>query len=137
LDVYATPLYDHLKELVDVPTQNKLLKDERITIDSVGFLKGITFHNKAIICDEAEDLNFAEIRLVLGRLGKFSKLFIIGDEKQSNIKNSAFSQIFKLFNTKSAAEHGIFTFEFTSDDCMRNEMMKFILGELDTLTNYN
>ena len=133
LDVYATPLYDHLKELIDVPTQNKLLKDERLVIDSVGFLKGVTFHNKAIICDEAEDMNAAEMRLVLGRIGKFSKLFIIGDEHQSNIRDSAFLKTFNLFNTEEAKQKGIFTFEFTSDDCMRSDIMKFILGELDKL----
>jgi phosphate starvation-inducible protein PhoH len=133
LDVYATPLYDHLIELLDKPTQEKLLKDERIKIDSVGFLKGVTFHNKAIICDEAEDLNLNELRLILGRLGRFSKLFIIGDEHQSNIKDSAFLKIFNLFSTERAKEQGIYTFEFTSDDCMRNNIMKFILGELDKL----
>lgn len=133
IDVYATPLYDHLKELISKPSQDWLLKENRIKIDSVGFIKGCTFHNMGIICDEAEDIDKKSFRLLMSRMGKFSKLFIIGDEKQADIKNSAFSDVFNLFNNKESKEKGIHTFEFLAEDCMRNSFMKFILEKFDTL----
>lgn len=134
LDVYATPLYDHLKELINKPTQDKLIKDERIRVESVGFIKGCTFNATAVICDEAEDLDLKELRLVMGRQGKFSKLFIIGDEKQSNIRNNGFTKVFNAFNNPKSLDQGISAFEFTVDDIMRNGLLKFVLGELDKLS---
>ncbi len=69
----------------------------------------------------------------MGRLGKFSKLFIIGDEHQTNVSKSGFLEVFHLFNDEESKQKGIITFEFTKDDCMRNGMMKFILERFDLI----
>ncbi len=133
MDVYACPLKDHLDELLDKQTINKLIKEERIKVDSIGFIKGRTFHNCACICDESEDMTAQEISLLLTRLGRFSKIFVIGDDRQINVKNSGFNTVFNLFNNDEANSKGIHTFEFDSSDCMRNGIMKFILDRFESL----
>jgi phosphate starvation-inducible protein PhoH and related proteins len=130
---YGAPLVMSLEQLISKPTYESLMKDNRIKIDSVGFVKGCTYNTTSVICDEAEDLSIQEIRLVFGRMGKFSKLFLIGDEKQANVKNSGFSKTFDLFNDQVSKDNGIVTFEFTNEDCMRNGFMKFILEKFDSL----
>lgn len=133
LDVYGTPLYDHLKELIGNSVKDKLFKDERISIESLGFIKGSTWNTTGIICDESEDMTKLDLRLVLSRLGRFSKLFIIGDENQSNIKNNGFLDVFNLFNDQNSKDNGIITFEFGPDDCMRNGILKFILEKFNNI----
>lgn len=132
---YGEPLFDHLKELLDKSTVNYLIKDERILIDSIGFAKGRTFHTTGVILEEAEDLTIQELELIMGRMGRFSKLFIIGDVRQSNIRNSGFSKVFDLFNNPESLANGIVCQEFLSSDCMRSPILKFILDKFDKLNN--
>lgn len=135
MSVYASPLNDHLHELLDKQTIDKLTKEDRIKVDSIGFIKGRTFHNCSCICDESEDMTTQEISLALTRLGRFSKIFLIGDDRQTNVKNSGFNTVFKLFNNEEAKLNGIYTFEFDSSDCLRNGIMKFILDKFESLFN--
>jgi len=130
---YGEPLQDHLKELLDKVTADSLLKEKRISIDSIGFAKGRTHNATGVILDEAEDLTIQELELIMGRLGRYSKLFIIGDERQANVKGSGFKQVFNLFDNDESLKHGVATFTFTSEDCMRNEILKFILGKFEKL----
>jgi phosphate starvation-inducible PhoH-like protein len=130
---YGEPLQDHLKELLDKNASDKLLSEKRISIDSIGFAKGRTHNATGVILDEAEDLTVQELELIMGRLGKFSKLFIIGDTRQSNIKNGGFKKVFDLFDDDESLKNGIATFTFASEDCMRNEILKFILEKFEKL----
>jgi phosphate starvation-inducible PhoH-like protein len=124
---YGLPIDDHLKELLADSIKQKLIKDQRIKVESVGFVKGRTYNVSSIIADEAEDLSVQEIKLLLTRMGHFSTLFLIGDTEQSNVKTSGFDRVFNLFNDEVSKENGIFTFEFGPEDCMRSPVVKFIL----------
>lgn len=130
---YGEPLQDHLKELLDKATVDKLFKEQRISIDSIGFAKGRTHNATGIILDESEDLTIQELELIFCRMGRFSKLFVIGDDRQRNVKNSGFNQVFQLFDNEESTKHGISTFKFTKDDCMRNPILRFILEKFEIL----
>lgn len=130
---YGEPLQDHLRELLDKVTMDFLFKDNRISIDSIGFAKGRTHNATGVILDESEDLTIQELELIMGRLGKFSKLFIIGDERQANIRNSGFRKVFDLFDDDEALKNGVTTFKFNKEDCMRNEILKFILSRFEEI----
>jgi phosphate starvation-inducible PhoH-like protein len=133
LFAYGQPLFDHLDELLSKADINKLLNDERIEVESIGFVKGRTYSVVGAIGDEIEDLTPQEIRLLMSRMGRFSKLFLIGDAKQSNIKGSGFEAVFDLFNNEESKNLGIQTFEFTKDDCMRSEILKFIIEKFEKI----
>jgi phosphate starvation-inducible protein PhoH and related proteins len=130
---YGEPLQDHLKELLDKTTIDKLFKEKRISIDSIGFAKGRTHNTTGIILDEAEDLTLQELELIMGRMGRFSKLFVIGDIRQANVRYSGLSQVFELFNDEISLSKGIATFQFDSSDCMRNAILKFIIEKFESL----
>lgn len=131
LEPYGMPIFDHFNELLNKSSIDTLIKDDRIKVESIGFAKGRTYNVAGLIVDEAEDLSIKELRLLMTRLGKFSKMFIIGDEKQSNIKNSGFKEVFDMFNTETAKQNGIYTFEFTKEDCMRNKITQFIIEQFE------
>lgn len=124
---YFSPMMDNLNELLPA-NQIKLLIDRGfIQTIPVGFLKGRTFNNALIIIDEAEDLDLKEILLCLNRLGKFSKMLLIGDFDQANVKNSGFQKTFDAFNSAESMENGIFALTFTSEDIMRNKIIRYIV----------
>lgn len=133
MSVYGLPLMDHMKELLSESEMNKIINDNRVQVDSIGFCKGRTWNVSSIIADEVEDLTLPEFSLLMTRLGKYSMLFLIGDSNQSNIKNSGFDKVFNLFNNEESKLAGIHTFEFDSSDCMRSPITKFILEKFESI----
>lgn len=131
LQAFGEPAYDQLKVFLNKSDLDKIQKEERVLVETVGFIQGRTFCNSGIIMDEAEDLSLKELRMVMSRMGAFSKLFLIGDERQKNVKNSGFRNVFNLFNDEESKSKGIVTFEFTKDDCMRSGLLKYILDKLE------
>ena len=49
------------------------------------FMRGINFENKVIICDEAQNLYFDELKKVLTRMADTCKVIVIGHSKQCDI----------------------------------------------------
>lgn len=130
LDAWAGPLKSCLNELVSSGVANSLINDKRVRVESIGFIKGTTFSVSSVIADEIEDFQLIDLSLLLTRLGRHSTMFLIGDENQANIRDSGFIKVFNMFNDEESKSHGIHTFEFGPEDCMRSETVRFILSKL-------
>ena len=52
------------------------------------FIKGRTYNNSILLCDEAEDMTEKQIRLIGTRVGENSRVFFSGDYRQSVINTS-------------------------------------------------
>lgn len=62
------------------------------------FMKGTTYNQTIILCDEAEDLSESQIRLIGTRLGENSRIFLSGDFKQSLFNKSANNPLLRMCN---------------------------------------
>mgnify|MGYP000845915130 CR=1 FL=1 len=62
------------------------------------FMKGTTYNETIIICDEAEDLTERQIRLIGTRLGTNSKIYLAGDYKQSLLSKTSHNPLIKMCN---------------------------------------
>ena len=62
------------------------------------FMKGTTYNDTVIICDEAEDLSESQIRLIGTRLGENSKIYLAGDYKQSLLSKTINNPLIKMCN---------------------------------------
>lgn len=73
-----------MRPVKDAITKLGFEPDDKQTIECipVGFIQGLTFDNAVVICDESQTLTEDEIKLVVGRLGKRSKLILTGDPRQ-------------------------------------------------------
>lgn len=134
LSPYKRPLIDKLDELLPKDNINYLIKDNRIEGLPVGYLRGLNWNAKAIVADEMQNCTKKELVTLMTRMGQFSKLFLCGDPQQSDINGrSGFQSIFNLFNDDESKTHGIYTFEFTEDDILRSEIVKFIAKKVKSL----
>lgn len=134
LSPYKRPLIDKLDELLPKEDIQFLIKDNRIEGLPVGYLRGLNWNAKAVIADEMQNCTKKELVTLMTRAGEFSKIFICGDPQQSDINGrSGFQSIFNLFNDDDSKEHGIYTFEFTEDDILRSELVKFIVQKIKNL----
>lgn len=62
------------------------------------FMKGTTYNETIILCDEAEDLSESQIRLIGTRLGINSKIYLAGDYKQSLLTKTTNNPLIKMCN---------------------------------------
>lgn len=131
---YLQPLKDKLEELLSKADIDYLEKDGRINSIPIGFLRGLNWNAKCIIADEAQNMTVKELTTLTTRIGEFSKIYIIGDPEQSDIgSKSGFSRFAKLFDTEEDQKMGIYTFEFTEEDIVRSELVKYIVKKLKNL----
>lgn len=131
---YGLPLIDKLEELTSRAQTRELFSDERVEIAPVNFARGQSWNARGVIIDEAQNLTQKELITVLTRLGKFNKCFVLGDPMQSDIngKSGAFEKMMKLFKD-DGKENGVYTFEFTEEDIMRSELVKYLVKKFSTL----
>lgn len=133
MQFFTEIIEDKLSELVepkDIPGFHIKKKIETMPLN---YIRGCSWRKKFIIADEIQNYNSKEILSTMTRIGVGSKMILCGDNDQSDIKNSGFKTVFKLFDTEESRERGIFTFKFTENDIVRSEIVKYIVTQFKKL----
>lgn len=131
---WTLPLQEKLNELLSPGDATHLLNCGAIKAVPVNYVRGLTFKDSAVIVDEAQNLTRSELVTILTRFGEDSKMIVIGDTQQQDIRNSGFGDIYNIFNDDESERNGIACFKFTDEDIMRSEMLKFIVSKLQKST---
>lgn len=82
---YLRPLYDCLSERLGAKRLKKYLLDGVIEIAPIGFMRGRTLNNAFIVIDEAQNCTYAQLKMLLTRLGWHSSMVITGDPEQTDL----------------------------------------------------
>jgi phosphate starvation-inducible PhoH-like protein len=133
LSFYNLPFFDKLEELLPSSEIDKLKKEEKISMFPINYCRGMSWNAKLIIFDESQNSSRKEIVTVLTRIGKYSKCFILADPTQTDLPSSkagGFCDIFNKLSDQESKDMGIVTFEFTNDDIVRSELVKFLVKKL-------
>lgn len=131
---FLSPLMDKVEEIVHSTSCNMLIDNDIVTGIPVNYLRGASWKNKIVLLDEAQNYSRKELVTAITRIGENTKYFICGDPTQSDINGkSGLSPICDLFDSKESKEKGIHVFKFEKEDIMRSEILKFIIGKLETL----
>tara|TARA_Y100000310_G_C20599820_1_gene772426 strand:+ start:574 stop:1365 length:792 start_codon:yes stop_codon:yes gene_type:complete len=140
LRFYNLPFLDKLEELLENTRPEKLEEENRISMFPVNFARGMNWTGKCIILDEAQNSTMKEIVTVLTRMGEGSRCFILADPMQTDLRGEnyqgAFENLCKIFSDDESASMGIYTFNFTEEDIMRSELVKFIVQKLKGEKNH-
>lgn len=106
LDPWLAPIYSNLHMIYDQTKIEKLITDEIIEILPFSFMRGRTLLNSCVIVDEAQNVTSAQMEMVIGRLGKNSKIIICGDTTQIDLRNKKDSGL-DFLNTVSSRVEGV------------------------------
>lgn len=129
---YLGPLLDKLDELLPRNEATELVKDSRVKGDVINFIRGSSWNAKFVIADEMQNATAEELKTLMSRLGKYSKLIILGDPGQSDIgSKSAFLKYFDLFNNSESKDYGIYCVSFTREDIVRSRILGYILDRIE------
>ncbi len=130
---FLIPLEDKMDEIITAPTMVNLRKEQIINVLPVNFVRGSSWTNKVVICDEAQNFSRKELITLVTRIGEQSKIFICGDLMQSDIRSSGFNEFVNLFDDEESRSKGIHVFKFDKEDIYRSEILKFIVEKLEQL----
>ena len=131
---YIQPLMDKLEELLPRHDIELLVKEQRVQGHPINFLRGLSWNAKTIILDEAQNCTYKELFTFITRIGEFSKVFILGDPKQSDINGkSGFIKIMDMFNEEIDKLNGIQTFTFTKEDVVRSGLVRYIIDKVEKI----
>jgi len=85
MDPYLAPVFDAMKTYWSPHTIKQHLSDGVIEIVPLAFMRGRSFNNAFILCDEFQNATADNLLMLLTRLGENSKIVITGDPAQSDI----------------------------------------------------
>lgn len=85
LQPYLRPLYDALAERMGGKRLRTFLSDGTIEIAPIGFMRGRTLNNAFIVIDEAQNCTYAQIKMLLTRLGWHATMVLTGDPEQTDL----------------------------------------------------
>jgi phosphate starvation-inducible PhoH-like protein len=133
-EVYSIPFQDKLEELLD-PGIIKALKDSNhVQALPINYMRGLNFSGRLVILDESQNFTEEELITAITRIGEHSRLWILGDPNQSDLKNghsTDFVRFCSKLSDEECVENGIQSFEFGVDDIVRSEFCKFVVKKLE------
>ena len=118
-----------LDELIGKEQRIDRIKEGTILIEPIALLRGVTFNNSIIIIDEAQNTTVNQVKLILTRIGKNSKMIFIGDVDQTDRKGTTSGLKDGVDRFNDMDDVGIFSFD--KDDNVRNEIISKILNRYD------
>jgi phosphate starvation-inducible PhoH-like protein len=82
---YLRPLYDCLTDRLGGKRLRSLMEEGDIEIAPIGYMRGRTLNNAFVVIDEAQNCTYAQMKMLLTRLGWSSTMVITGDPEQSDL----------------------------------------------------
>lgn len=131
IEIYEQPYREICQTLFGRPDAWDRLKEQGYArFISTAFIRGISIDDAIIVVDEAQNMTWAELSSVLGRVGHRSKIIFCGDKFQNDLvrsKNDVSGLGLFLEVLRDMKEYQ--EVYFTPDDIVRSSIVKnFILA---------
>lgn len=105
-------------------------KKHLLEFELTSFLRGITWDNTIVIMDECQNTTAHELSTVITRLGKKSKLIVVGDIAQRDLTNSKELDVEKVLKVLESMSMFI-NYHMDVDDIKRSGLVKeFIIKQI-------
>ena len=117
---------DNIRKLIGKSRMEKLIELGVIEIVPIAFARGRSIDNSVILVDEAQNITLENIRTLMTRIGNDSKMVILGDVKQRDIKKKSDSSLEIIINKfDNKEDFGTVTLR-DEGDIVRNPLIKTI-----------
>lgn len=124
IDPYMHSFESNVKKLIGGNLTKLMIESGIVKSVPLAYMRGATFHKSIAILDEAQNTTKTGLKLFLSRKGEGSKLIIIGDIDQTDLKLK--------YDEKNALQDAFLRFqgikklafmEFTEDDIVRSSIL--------------
>ena len=125
---YLRPLFDALTARLSMKRVRALMAEGAIEIAPVGFMRGRTLNNAFVVLDEAQNCTYAQLKMLLTRLGWHSTMIVTGDPNQSDLLPGV-SGLAEVANRFEALDN-IAVVRLSDVDIVRHPLVAEMLGVL-------
>ena len=133
LEPYMISFIDNFEKIIGESLTKKLRELGIIQIQPLAFIRGRSIDNTIIVVDEAQNISRDNMRTLMTRIGDNSKMVILGDVKQKDIKNKNNSSLETILE-KFRDHDGFGCVELRDpNDVVRNPIIKIIESTFDEI----
>jgi phosphate starvation-inducible PhoH-like protein len=133
LEPYMISFVDNFEKIIGESLTKKLRELKLIQIQPLAFVRGRSIDNAIIIVDEAQNITLNNMRTLMTRIGDNSKMVILGDVRQKDLKKRNESSLEVIIDRFKDVE-GFGCVELRDpDDVVRNPIIKVIENVFDDI----
>lgn len=107
LDPFVAPIMDNFNRLYNKDKVEKEIAEGNIEIIPFAFMRGRNFSNSFVILDEAQNITDIQMELAVTRLCEGSKMVIVGDTNQVDLRQRKDSGLFFLTKVVAPSIEGV------------------------------
>ena len=130
VDPYMRPLYDALRDMMDMEKAQRLIERGTIEVAPLAFMRGRTLNDSFVILDEAQNTTGEQMKMFLTRLGENSKAVITGDVTQIDLPSGTESGLIEAARVLQSVR-GIGFIRFQPQDVVRHPLVQSIIQAYD------
>lgn len=133
MEPFMDSFIDNFSKIIGDVLTNRLKEMKLIEIKPIAYVRGRSIDKSLIIIDEAQNISLDNMRTLMTRIGENSKLIILGDVKQKDIRNKKESSL-EIVIERFKDKPGFGTVELRNEeDIVRNPIIKVIEDIFDQL----
>ena len=126
VDPYMLPIWDALRELMGQEQMERRMSRGEIEVAPIAFMRGRTLKNAFVIVDEAQNTTVTQMKMVLTRLGRDSRMVVTGDPGQVDLPGSQPSGLKHALRILENVD-GIAAHYLTAADVVRHGLVSRII----------
>ena len=129
---YMLSFIDNFNKIIGEDLTTKMMDMGIIQVLPLTYIRGRSIDNAIIIVDESQNISLKNMRSTLTRIGENSKMIVMGDTKQIDLKDKRLSSLDKVISMFEEKD-GFGTMSFQVKDIVRHPIVKMIEDEFDKL----
>jgi phosphate starvation-inducible PhoH-like protein len=130
VDPYMLPIWDALNECLGAQEVDRRKERREIEVAPLAFMRGRTLKNAFVIIDEAQNATVPQMKMVLTRLGRGSRMVVTGDPSQTDLPPNTKSGLRHAMSILKGVE-GVAIEQLTRADVVRHELVGRIIDAYD------
>ena len=132
MDPFLISFFGNIDKLIGEEERKRLIKENKIKIQPLMYIRGINIDKSIVILDEAQNINLSVFKTIITRIGSDSKYIICGDVEQIDLKKKSESSLAKLMELFQNDDL-IGVVQFNNEDCVRNPIIPHLLNKRKTI----
>jgi phosphate starvation-inducible PhoH-like protein len=130
VDPYMLPIWDALNECLGAQEVDRRKERREIEVAPLAFMRGRTLKNAFVIIDEAQNATVPQMKMVLTRLGRGSRMVVTGDPSQTDLPGGVKSGLGHAMSILGDVK-GVAIEQLTRADVVRHELVGRIIDAYD------
>lgn len=127
MEPWTRPLLDVLREYYRAQDIARMIDDQVVEISPLAFMRGRTFKRCWVVADEMQNATPAQVKMLMTRIGKDSRIVITGDVEQADRRGDSNGLLDLSQRLQTQGVAGIELVELTARDVQRHELITPIL----------